>query len=123
MTDPRIRSNRPRPEGVALACPPKGGESRIGKPRWGVVVESGSVESLALLAVPRFLLANVLPHQAFVPANRTHPVTRCPKVKSSHPSFSQQLSVNPHSTLTFQKTNRVRNAVLRRNLQAQADVV
>ena len=28
-------SNRPRPEAVALRSPPKGGETRTGRPRWG----------------------------------------------------------------------------------------
>ena len=39
-----LECNRPRPKGVALACPPKGGETRIGKPRWGLVRRSISLE-------------------------------------------------------------------------------
>ena len=44
-------------------------------------------------------------------------------MQPGHPALPQELPVNLHRTLTFQEADRVRNAVLRGNAQAEMHVV
>jgi len=124
-------SNRPRPEGVALGRPvragrarreaPVGGDSE-GRPRRGYLQILLEVK----FALPRFqfpLLSDVPTNSIFVQPYRAHTVACRPKVEPGHPTFPQQVTVNPNGTLALQKPNRVGHAVLRRDAHAHVDVV
>src|SRR5215831_1767482 len=83
-------SKRPRPEAVALRSPPKGGETRTGrprrglgvpgkprwgcatwgKPRWGSGYGCCLLEQLTLLPLPALLLPDVLADGILVPPDR-----------------------------------------------------
>ncbi len=70
-----------------------------------------------------FLLTDVLSYSLLVQAHRTHAVPLRPEVQPCHPPLTQQFSVDADRTLPFQETDRVRDAVLRRDAQTQVDVV
>ncbi len=106
-----------------MACLAKRGVY-VGKAPVGLVlVVKGLVEQLALLTIVILLLPDVPTHGGFVTAHRAHPVPGCPKVQPSHPSLMQQLTMDTHRTLAFQKTYRVRHTVLGRDAQAQVNMV
>src|SRR5262249_36465732 len=136
-------SKVPRPEAVALRSPPKGGQTRTGRPRWGLLLLSKPrwgcctlgkprwglaygfrlLEQLTLLSVPALLRTDVLPHRLLVPTDGADPVPRRPEMQPRHAAWLEQLAVDTHRTLTFQEAHRVRHAVLRWDAQTQVDVV
>src|SRR5262249_51434310 len=102
-------SNQPRPKAVALRSPAKGGKTRIGrprggllvpgKPRWGCDTEGkprGGLGSgprlrnqLTLLPVPALRVPNGLPHRRLITPYGTDPVSPGPKMQSRHPPLRQ----------------------------------
>ena len=93
----------------------------LGRPRWGRLSLTQGEITLARLKL--FLLPDVLSYSLLVKANRTHTVPLRPKMQARHTTFFQQFSVDAYRTLPFQKTDRVRYAVLGRDAHTQVDVV
>ncbi len=93
----------------------------LGRPRWGRL--SLTQVEITLARLKLFLLPDVLSYSLLVKANRTHTVPLRPKMQARHTTFFQQFSVDAYRTLPFQKTDRVRYAVLGRDAHTQVDVV
>ena len=93
----------------------------LGRPRWGRL--SLTQVEITLARLKLFLLPDVLSYSLLVKANRTHTVPLLPKMQARHTTFFQQFSVDAYRTLPFQKTDRVRYAVLGRDAHTQVDVV
>ena len=89
----------------------------LGRPRWGRL--SLTQVEITLARLKLFLLPDVLSYSLLVKANRTHTVPLRPKMQARHTTFFQQFSVDAYRTLPFQKTDRVRYAVLGRDAHTQ----
>ncbi len=70
-----------------------------------------------------FLLSDIAPYFRLIKTDRANAVPFRPEVQSRQTSPLQYLALNPHRTFAFQKTNRVRDAELRRNAQTHMNMV
>ena len=69
-------------------------------------------------------MLDIGPDTRLIQANGAHTVATRPETAAKKRSFRfQDVPVQPHSTLAFQKTNRMRKAILRWNTQQHVDVV
>ena len=69
------------------------------------------------------LISDVSTDLLFVEAHGAHAVTGGPEVQAGHPRFPHQFPVDPHRTLTLEKTDRRCHAKFRRDPKAQVDVI
>jgi hypothetical protein len=107
---------------------PRGGRFRLvapvggvapGRPRWAVRLTRSST----LPAVGPALLALGLSYVVFIQPDGADTVRSCPEVQSRHPTFTQQLSMDPNRAFPFQKPSGICHAVLGRDAQAQVHMV
>ena len=69
------------------------------------------------------LLTHVPAYRGFVHSNSAHTVAHRPEMQTRHSTLSHQLSMDTYCTFTFQKTDGISHAVLRRYRQNHVDVI